>query len=264
MPADATGTLRAYPVWDRVVRWFHWINFICVVALASIGTAILWGDELGLTDNGKILLKTVHVWFGYVLAVNLAWRLIWAFIGPPWARWAALLPGGRGFGAVLGSYLRGLGSGKAPAYVGHNPLARFMVSFLLLVLFLQVLGGLVLAGTDIYYPPLGGVIAEWVAAPGVDPATIRPYDQTGIDPDSWTQMRAFRSPVVEVHEILFWVIIAASAIHVLAVVVAEIREGGALVSAMFTGRKYFDRKPVDATGPSASPDRNPGSGRRKG
>lgn len=264
MPAEATGVLRPYPVWDRVVRWFHWINFICVVALASIGTAILWGDELGLTDAGKILLKTVHVWFGYVLAVNLGWRLIWAFIGPPWARWAALLPGGRGFESSLGGYLRGLGGRQAPAYVGHNPLARFMVSFLLLVLFLQVLGGLVLAGTDIYYPPLGSVIAKWVAAPGVDPAIIRPYDQTGIDPDSWAQMRAFRAPVVEVHEILFWVIISASVIHVLAVVLAELREGGALISAMFTGRKYFDRTPVDVTGPAASPGQEATPGRRDG
>ena len=37
--------------------------------------------ELGVTDNGKILLKTTHVWIGYVFAINLAWRIIWAFIG---------------------------------------------------------------------------------------------------------------------------------------------------------------------------------------
>jgi hypothetical protein len=32
--------------------------------------------------DGKILIKTVHVWFGYGLAANLAWRLIWAFNRP--------------------------------------------------------------------------------------------------------------------------------------------------------------------------------------
>jgi hypothetical protein len=62
--------LQSYAVWDRPTRWFHWINFACVVALAAIGTAILYDKELGVTDGGKILLKTTHVWFGYVFAIN--------------------------------------------------------------------------------------------------------------------------------------------------------------------------------------------------
>ena len=57
--------LQFYPVWDRPTRWFHWINFVCVVALAAIGTAILYDKELGVTDGGKILLKTTHVSVSY-------------------------------------------------------------------------------------------------------------------------------------------------------------------------------------------------------
>jgi Ni,Fe-hydrogenase I cytochrome b subunit len=49
---------RANTVWDGPTRWFHWINFVCVVALAVLGTAILYSKELGVTDDGKILLKT--------------------------------------------------------------------------------------------------------------------------------------------------------------------------------------------------------------
>ena len=63
--------LQSYAVWDRPTRWFHWINFACVVALAAIGTAILYDKELGVTDGGKILLKTTHVWFGYVFATRI-------------------------------------------------------------------------------------------------------------------------------------------------------------------------------------------------
>jgi Ni/Fe-hydrogenase 1 B-type cytochrome subunit len=33
--------------------------------------------------------------------------------------------------------------------------------------------------------------------------------------------------------------------------VTELREGGGIVSAMFTGRKVFDRKPVDDVGASS-------------
>ena len=178
-----TQSLQSYPVWDRPTRWFHWINFVCVVALAAIGTAILFDNELGVTDGGKILLKTTHVWFGYVFAVNLAWRVAWAFIGNRHASWSAILPFRTGYGAAFATYLRGLIRGDVRPYLGHNPVARAMVSIFFFLLMLQAITGLVLAGTDIYYPPFGRWIASWIAAPGIDPSTIVPYDKTGIDPN---------------------------------------------------------------------------------
>lgn len=234
--------LRAYPAWDRVVRGWHWVNLACVVVLAGLGTALLWGAELGVTPAGKVLLKTTHVWAGYVFATALALRLGWAFAGSPRARWRAFAPRLTG----LGAYLRAAATGTAPPYVGHNPLGRLMVGTLLLVLGVQALTGLVLAGTDIYYPPLGGWIAGWVAAPGVDPASLVPGDQSAVSPAAWRAMRAFRAPVVELHESLFFGLLGLVALHVAGVVVAELREGGALVSAMITGRKLLDHPPADA------------------
>lgn len=52
-----------------------------------MGVAILNGTAPGVSIEGKILLKTTHVWIGYVFALNLLWRLIWAFIGGQYARW---------------------------------------------------------------------------------------------------------------------------------------------------------------------------------
>lgn len=246
--SNAAGGLQAYPVWDRVVRVFHWVNAGCFIALMALGTALLWGKELGLSAEGKVLLKTVHVWFGYALAANLVLRLVWAFIGTPFARWRAILPGGRGYLQALGTYVRGVARGEAPRYLGHNPLARVMVTALLALLTVQMIGGLVLAGTDIYYPPIGSRIAAWVAAPGVDPATLLPGDKTFVDPDAWAQMRAFREPFIETHEIVFFILLGATLLHVVSVIITEVREGGALVSAMFTGRKLLDRPPVDVDG----------------
>jgi cytochrome b len=59
-------------------------------------------------------------------------------------------------------------------------------------------------------------------------------------------MRDFRGPFVEVHEIVFYVLAAAIVLHIVAVVVTELREGGSITSAMFTGRKILTRKPQDA------------------
>jgi Ni/Fe-hydrogenase 1 B-type cytochrome subunit len=74
-----------------------------------------------------------------------------------------------------------------------------MVSVLLALLVVQAGTGLVLAGTDIYYPPFGHWIASWIAAPGVEPSTIAPYSKTGVDPTAGEAMRSFRSPFVTVH-----------------------------------------------------------------
>jgi Ni/Fe-hydrogenase 1 B-type cytochrome subunit len=224
---------------------FHWINFACVLCLAAIGTALLYDDALGITDAGKLFLKTTHVWIGYVFVLNLLWRFTWAFIGNQHARWSAILPFRSGYLAECKSYIQGLIHSDARPYVGRNPIARAMVALLLVLLLLQSVTGLVLAGTDIYFPPFGHWITTWIAAPGADPSSIVPYNKTGIDPASWDAMRAFRSSFVIVHYWSFFALLLAVVIHIFGVVVTELREGGGIVSAMFTGRKVFDRRPVD-------------------
>jgi len=237
--------LKEHKVWDVPTRLFHWINFICFVALVAIGTALLFDEDLGLNSGGKVLLKTVHVWFGYVLATNLVIRLLWAFFGNRFARWSAFVPFGRGYFCDLKRYLRGLFSGRAPAYLGHNPVAKAMVFLLLLALFSQAATGLLLAGTDLFFPPFGQMIAGWVAAPGVDPVTLVPYDKTGVDPQAWAEMRAFRETIITIHFWGFFVLLVAAGIHIIGVIATEFLERGSIVSAMITGRKILDRPPVD-------------------
>ena len=239
--------LKAYRVWDASIRWFHWINVLCVFGLIAVGVAILNDDALGLSTQGKILLKTVHVLIGYVFAANLLWRLIWAFVGGPYARWRAILPGGRGYMGELRAYITDVKAGRPRQYLGHNPLGRIAVTVLLLLLLSQAVTGLVLAGTDLFYPPVGSWIAGWVAAPGVEPATLQPYAKSTYDAAAYADMRNFRKPFIEVHEIGFYLLLGLILIHVLAVVITELREGGTLISAMFTGKKILDQEPADKT-----------------
>ena len=90
--------LTEYRVWDRTQRVFHWVNFVAVLTLAAIGTVILNADRLGIPDDpGMIALKTTHVYVGYIFILNLLWRLLWGFVGGPYARWRALLPWGPQF-----------------------------------------------------------------------------------------------------------------------------------------------------------------------
>ena len=246
--ARSEAQLRAYPVWDAGTRWFHWINAICVIALAAVGTVILNAKGLEISTPGKVALKTIHTWIGYVFVVNLLWRVGWAFVGNRYARWGAILPGGRGYGAALRGYLAAARAGRPQRYLGHNPLGRIAVAVLLALVATQAVTGLVLAGTDIFYPPLGHWVAQLIAAPGVDPSTLVPASPDLYDTAAYERMRAWRKPFAVVHYYSFYALLAMVVIHIAAVVITELREGGSLVSAMFTGRKIMAGKPEDAEG----------------
>jgi Ni/Fe-hydrogenase 1 B-type cytochrome subunit len=241
------GTYRVHALWDAPTRWFHWINFLAVIGLMGLGLVILNDKALGISNEGKVLLKTLHVSVGYVLALNLAWRIVWAFIGNRYARWRALLPLGEGYFSDLRAYVSSLFTGSPRQYLGHNPLGRIAITLLLLLLLLQVVTGLVLAGTDIFYPPFGHWIAQWIAAPGVAPNTLVPYAKEMTDESAYEAMRAFREPFVTLHEFGFYGLLVMVFLHITGVVIAELREGGGLVSTMFTGKKII-------TGPPQSED----------
>lgn len=237
--------IRIYSVWDLPVRLFHWINFISVISLLFMGFIMLYKKELGITSpEAKIALKQVHVIIGYVFASNLLIRFLWAFIGNRFARWSALLPGLSGITRAR-QYLKASRQGHAKPYLGHNPAGRLAVSLLLLLLAVMAITGLVRAGTDIYYPPFGERVQEYIVAEGVEASSIKPYDESQVNPEKYQKMKAFKGPFGDVHLYTAYALMALILLHIIAVVVAEKREGGALVSAMFNGKKYISGAPAD-------------------
>lgn len=236
-----TPDVTVVGVWDVPTRVFHWVNALCVLLLAGLGLVLLNDNALGVSSDGKVLLKTAHVWVGYAFLGNLLWRFVWAFVGNEHARWRAILPGGRGYLAELRDHLAALRTGRPGLHRGHNPLGRIAVAALLVVLLVQGGTGLVLAGTDIYYPPFGQIIADWVAAPGVEPGQVVPNRPELVDEAAYAAMRDVRAPFVTIHELGFYVLVALIGLHVLGVVLTELAQGGALVSAMITGRKVLPR-----------------------
>jgi Ni/Fe-hydrogenase 1 B-type cytochrome subunit len=235
---------KSYKVWDAGTRLFHWVNLLCVIGLATIGLVILYGKTLGISSDGKILLKTIHSSVGYVFALNLIWRFIWAFKGNHHARWQAMRLG-RGYLQEVAAYSASIKSGQPKVYLGHNPIGRLSVVVLFLLLTTQAITGLVLAGTDLFYPPFGHWIAQWVAAPGVDPGLLVPNAPHLYDSAAYASMREYRKIVVSVHVYGFYVLAGLIVLHIAAVVVTELRTGSNLVSVMITGKKILSQKPVD-------------------
>ncbi len=246
MPKNSLSqNLQYYSVWDRTTRCFHWINVLCIIALIGVGIVILNYKALGVNTDGKVLLKTIHVYIGYIFVLNLIWRLIWAFIGNKHARWKSILPIGRNSCDATKEYLLGVRDGNQPQYLGHNPIAKLMISMLFLLLTTQAITGLVLAGTDLYLPPFGNQVSEWITDADYEAASIKPGYKEGINKAAYAEMRAFRKPFITTHYYVFYILLVFIVLHITAVIVAEIKESNGLVSAMFSGKKILSEKPVD-------------------
>ena len=99
------------PVWDGAVRVLHGL----LIASVAVSAASLWWP-LGL-----------HRAAGWVALAAVAVRLGWSCIGPRRARFATFV---RGASTTLG-YARAVLRGRAPRYLGHNPLGVWMVVALL-------------------------------------------------------------------------------------------------------------------------------------
>lgn len=239
------SNINVYKAWDLPTRLFHWINFLCIIILSILGLIMLNKGLIGISGNeASIGLKTVHVSVGYVFVINLIFRLIWGFAGEKYSLFSNLMPG-KNFKAELSAYKASISAGEPQTFIGHNPKGRLSVLVLLSLLTIMMITGLVRAGTDIYFPPFGELAANYVAADGVSLANIKPYDKTGTDPAKMEKLKAFKSPWGTIHiycAYLLWLLIV---VHITAVIRAERRGGGTLVSAMFSGKKHLPRPPAD-------------------
>ena len=120
-----------------------------------------------------------------------------------------------------------------------------MVLALLSLMFLQMVTGLVIAGTDIYYPPFGKYFAESIAVDKQNLESIKPYSKENVEEAAYKEMRAIRKPFITTHVYAFYGLLFLIPLHILGVIVAERREKTALVSAMITGYKYLPKVPSE-------------------
>lgn len=121
---------RMITVWDPLVRIGHWSLVVCV--------AVSWA-----TGEGG---KGWHEGFGYAALAIVGLRVLWGFVGSPYARFTEFV---RAPSATLAYGLRVL-AGTEPRYLGHNPLGGWMIVFLITVIALTGLTGW-LYTTDEYW-----------------------------------------------------------------------------------------------------------------
>ncbi len=244
-----TPPAQIYFVWELPVRIFHWLNVLCIIGLAALGIVLLNNKALGISLEGKILIKTIHVYIGYFFIINLLMRFVWCFFSNKYSSLSGITPFTKQYFSSLKTYLVSIKSKVPKQYLGHNPLGKLMITFLFFMLSLQATTGLILAGTDLYMPPFGEKIAEFLVIKNTDQKPVLKLVKAGskdnIDPTKYKEMRAYRKPVISTHVYGFYILLGAIFIHILAVIIANRRENTGLISAIFTGKKSFTSKPVD-------------------
>ena len=236
---------KEYKVWDIPTRIFHWVNFITVISLIFVGLLMLYKGKLGISSiDAKIALKQLHVIIGYIFAVNLLWRIIWGFIGNKYAKWKYLIPR-KDFFLSLHQYMVNHAHPEAQQHLGHNPLGRLAVICIMLLMLSLLASGLIRAATDLYYPPFGSFVTKYIAAPGTNPDNILPYNSTGTNKAKVNKIKSIKWPIGKIHKYSAYALIFMIILHIFFVIFAELKHGGGLISAMFTGKKLFKTKPID-------------------
>ncbi len=157
-----------------------------------------------VTNRLGVAYFTYHVWCGYAVLVLILFRVLWGLVGTKHARFATFVRGPRSTIRYAAELIRG----RDEPHAGHNPLGAWMIVTLLGLLGSQALLGL-FADDEIFNTgPLSGYVT---------------HD---------TSLR-----LTSLHRIVFYWIVAAIAIHVLAVVAHAVFKQENLVQAMLTGHK---------------------------
>jgi cytochrome b len=77
----------------------------------------------------------------------------------------------------------------------------------------------------------------------MDPQAVRPYAPETVNEQSYDEMRAFRKPFISTHVTNYYFLLVLILLHIVAVISAELREGGSIISAMFSGKKTLTNRP---------------------
>lgn len=239
--------IRSYSVWDAPTRWFHWINAIAILLLLLSGFLFMYRPALYIDGpEAKAAIQAMHAMIGYGFAVNLCARVVWGFLGNRHARWLAVLPR-RSALRALSDELRGVWQRRPFAYLGRGPLSRLSVTIMFALLLAQAASGLIRAGVDLYYPPFGGLMAAYIARPGVDPASISWRNAKDLAiPERYQQLGRLKAVSGPVHRYGAYLLLVMVVVHVTGVTLSEVRQQSGVVSAMFSGRKLVAGTPVDA------------------
>ncbi len=145
-----------------------------------------------------------HLWSGYALIVLVSFRIVWGLVGSYHARFNRFVKNP----IATVRYALSVFKKTDKHYLGHNPLGGVMVVILLMAILIQAVTGL-FANDEIFnLGPLYAYISDELSL-----------------------------QLTSLHRQLFYWILGAIALHILAVVLHVVLKRDNIIKAMFTGKK---------------------------
>jgi Ni/Fe-hydrogenase 1 B-type cytochrome subunit len=217
--------LRRVFVWELPVRFYHWLNALCIVVLCVTGYVIARPPGIQSAEEASFsywfgTVRFIHFVAAYIFIFNFIFRIYWGFVGNKYADWKNFIPTTKKYFQEMWEVVKidiFLKKDKDHLAVGHNPLAGFIYFLTFIAFALQAITGfgLYASMSDWWLP---GLFA-WV--PGI----------VGGD----FMLR-------QIHHAIMWFFILFTIVHVYLVMYHDYVEGRGEVSSMFGGWKFIEEE----------------------
>ncbi|MEW5843447.1 MAG: Ni/Fe-hydrogenase, b-type cytochrome subunit [Bacteroidota bacterium] len=215
---------RVY-VWQLPVRIYHWINALCVAALAVTGYLI--GRPLAVQSAAEASysywfgqIRFIHFVAAFIFFFNFLFRIYWGFVGNKFAQWRNFIIHRKSQVQEAVDVLKIdilQTQSKPLESVGHNSLAGFTYFITFLVFLFQCITGfgMYAAMSDSWLPHM----FAWIVPLMGGDFAVRQW-----------------------HHVMMWFFIIFSIIHVYLVFYHDYVEGRGIISSMAGGWKFIEKK----------------------
>lgn len=217
--------LRRVFVWELPVRYYHWLNALCILTL--IGTGFIIGDPPAILTGREAYqnywfgtTRFIHFLAAYVFLFNFAFRIYWGFVGNQFASWRNFIPTNKKFFSDMWMVMKTdifMTKREEEKSIGHNRLAGAIYFLTFIAFGIQCLTGfgLYAAMSDWWLPNL----FTWVAPLFGGDFMLR-----------------------QIHHWAMWFFILFIVIHVYLVFYHDYVEGRGELSSMAGGWKFIEEE----------------------
>ena len=235
MPTAQSPTFHRLYVWELPVRFYHWVNAVCVFALMATGYIIGNPVRIAYADEAYQqywfgTVRMIHFVAAFIFFFNFLVRIYWGFVGNRYARWTNFIPHtGRQLREIVETLKVDILQVKARGAlsVGHNALAGFIYFLSFLVFLFQAFTGFAMYSS--MSSSLLPKMFSWVVPLMGGDITVRQW-----------------------HHLFLWFFVVFTLIHVYLVFYHDFVEGRGTTSSMFGGWK-FEREDFIKRSPDGRP-----------
>ncbi len=229
MSSIHTGDRISVYVWELPVRIWHWLMAVAMVVLVATGYLI--GSPLPSAGGeasehfGFGYIRYMHFAAGYVFAISLAVRILWAFVGNRYSREIFATPLNmlkpefwRGFFNQVLHYM--FIRKEVQPWLGHNPLAVSAMTFMYMVgaIFMSLTG-----------------LALYGEGTGMNSWAFKGFT-------SWVMpLLGYSQNVHTLHHLCMWYLVFFTIFHLYMVVREDICTNETVISTMINGWRVSKR-----------------------